>query len=105
LILGDHLLKAVLRKDKNGTEQTKDFSKIAVYDDVYTGITVAIGNKIFENGYSSNDLNDGVIRNVDGTVREIWKSVNYNTNKSKGIYQIILKIAAQITELENRKML
>ena len=104
-IANDKMLKSVLRTVKNGKEQLQDFNKIDVFDDSYTGILILVGNKTYDNGYSSNDLNDGIIRNVDGTTREVWESLNYKTNIEKSIYKIIKKIDRQIATLEKSKVI
>ncbi len=99
-IIHDKMLKALLRKTKNGEMQVQDFNKISVSDDAYTGISITVGNKTYENGYAENDLNEGIVRNVDGSIREVWESLHYKANTGKSIYKIITKIETQILALE-----
>ena len=73
-VITDTLLPAKLRTVKDGKELIQDFATTHLSDDAYTSVTVMTGNKSYSNGYSSNYLNDGSIRNPDGTLREQWES-------------------------------
>ena len=46
-------------------------------------------------------MNDGTLRNVDGTVREKRISLNYEANINKAIYKLITKIERQVLQSES----
>ncbi len=100
-----HLQPALLKKKEDGKELVQDFSQLPVYDDAFTMIAVFTKKESFENGYMDNDLNDGIIRKVGGTIREIWESVHYQSNIDKPIYKMISKIELLINGLEKTKQI
>jgi len=95
-VVTDTLLPVRLRMVKDNKEIFEDITYADVRDNAYTGITVLAGNKSYNNSYSDIYLNDGNIRNVDGTVREKWESLNYQANLNKSIYQFITRIEKQV---------
>ena len=95
-VVSDTLLPPKLRIVKEGKELIRDYPTFYVSDDVFTFITVLVGNKPYSNGYNSDYLNDGSFRNSDGTLREQWESLNYQSNLSKAVYQLITRIEKQI---------
>jgi hypothetical protein len=70
----------------------------------YTGIFVIVKGKVWENGYINDDLIDGKLRNVDGSVRKQQEAVNYGHNVSTFIYKMITQVEKQIAWLEEKKL-
>jgi hypothetical protein len=68
----------------------------------YTGISVYIGSSEVENGYSYNQIYDGTIRNVDGTIRAKEESINYAYNTSTFIFRLTNRLSEVIEAIENK---
>lgn len=98
-VVSDTLLPAKLRYVIDNKEIVADYGILHSSDDGYTQISILSHGKIYHNGYIGNDLNDGIIRNTDGTFREKQESLNYQTNIHKAIYTLIEKIEKQVALL------
>lgn len=95
-VVSDKLLPAKIKYSDKGKEVIDDYSTNRVSDDVYTAVVIFANGKEFENGYPGSHLNDGIVRNVDGTVREKRINLNYEANINKAIYKLITKIEKQV---------
>ncbi|HTR29508.1 MAG TPA: hypothetical protein VMH27_09565 [Puia sp.] len=96
-VISDTLLYAKLRTVKAGKEEILELSPGNVRDDGYTGISVLVAGKAHSNGYRGEQLNDGIVRNPDGSFREKQESLNYETNCKTAIHQFIMKIEKEVT--------
>lgn len=97
----EKLLPAVLKTIKGSEEIVQDYGKFPPSHPGYTQITIFTRRGTFRNGFSYSDVRDGTILNADGSFREKWESVNYESNIKKPIYILITKIKNQIAFLEN----
>jgi hypothetical protein len=100
-VVSDKLLRAKIEYSDEGKAVLIDYSEGGIYDDCHTAVSIFADGKEYENGYSGNDLNDGTVRNVDGTVREKRISLNYEANINKAIYKLITKIERQVLQSES----
>lgn len=102
-ITTEKLHRAVVHQKKNGHWITEDYSKIEVSDDAVAIISICLKNgKTLTNWYGENDLNNGEIKNPDGSLRVKGKSIYYTSNLKKPLYRFIQLIQESIKQLKSQ---
>ena len=96
-IVSDTLLPGLV-KDTYNNRDTLISTK--GYHPCYTELIIKTRLETFANGMLDADLDDGIIKNVDGTFRARKESINYQHNISTSIYKIISKLQVLEKELQ-----
>jgi hypothetical protein len=99
-LLRKERLKPGIIKFYNGSKDTT--AEIRSSHPGYTGVSVYIGSTEIENSYSYDQIYDGAILNVDGTLRAKQESINYTHNIATFIYRLTTRLSKLIEELENK---
>jgi hypothetical protein len=68
----------------------------------YTELIAITNSGYFRNGIIDDNLHDGIFRNVDGTIKFRYESINYQHNISKSIYTIISILELLEKEVKNK---
>jgi hypothetical protein len=96
-IVSDTLLPGLI-KDTYNNKDTLISTK--GYHPHYIELIIKTRLGTFTNGMIDSDLDDGIIRNVDGTFRTRMESINYEHNISTSIYKMFSKLQTLERELQ-----
>ena len=99
-IISKQELKVGLIKDQiNGKDS---LIEVKYSDESIVIIEVYIGRRKFEKRIRSSQLDNGVILNLDGSLRFKRKSINYDYNINSSVYKLYALLNAAVADLESK---
>lgn len=100
-LLNNERLKPFMVKYHNGLRDT--IVEVNSSHPWYTRINIFIESNSFENSYTFDQIEDGHLRNQDGSIRALNKNLNYAFNRSTYLFRVTEKLAKIVDAVEEKR--